>query len=67
MHCCSALDMKETFADMGTWYSRLFDVSASYDRQPNGACVPVGEPGPKIPAGSLARLRMVGTMRSYPV
>jgi len=45
----------------------VFDVSASYDRLPNGACVPVGEPGPEIPAGSLAKLRMVGTMRSYPV
>src|SRR5579872_1795249 len=41
--------------------------SASHDRPPNGACVPVGEPGPKIPADSLVRRRAVGTARRHPV
>jgi len=45
----------------------LFEFSASYDRPPNGACVPVGEPGPEIPADSLVKRRRVGTLRRYPV
>jgi len=68
MHCCSALVMKETFVGEACWVrSCPFDVSASYDRLPNGACVPVGEPGPEIPAGSLVKGRTVGTVRPYPV
>ena len=64
----SALVMTETFFSVGLACNigRL-DVSASYDRLPNGACVPVGEPGPEIPAGSLVKGRTVGTVRPYPV
>ena len=62
------LGTERNFLGCSSWITLgLFEVSASYDRYPNGACVPVREPGPKIPVGSLVKLRMLGSMRNYPV
>jgi hypothetical protein len=68
MRSANALIMKETvLVEADALGFSLFEFSASYDRPPNGACVPVGEPGPEIPADSLVKRRRVGTLRRYPV
>ena len=67
MPSARALNLEETRVADPVLY-HLVMVLASYDRVLNGACVPVRESGPEIPAESLARFRRsFNDRRNYPV
>ena len=54
----SALIWEETFVGWFLAAGWPLVFRRAMTDKPNGACVPVGEPGPKIPADALVRLRM---------
>ena len=58
MRSTSALIWKETFVVGMLRVGWPLVFRRAMTDKPNGACVPVGEPGPKIPADALVRLRM---------